>query len=246
MEILIFGYLLPTSIIFNGKTHIFKPFSNVSTKISKYKIVFYFSGWTISVAQKSCALGYYTFAHELGHNFGCHHDAVNADNTYFSYGHGHHIEQGSASTGFRTILAYSASNHQTRVNYYSNPAVLLPLSGTPTGVAGVSNNAKVIRDNRFAFASLGDESATCSDGTVSTSAPTNTSTGACGNCVFPFTVNGRISDRCTTIDGDSQPWCFTSNGGIEYCTDSSCPGLQGNSPPITVHPENEAGKCCKS
>merc|ERR1719450_1849589 len=77
----------------------------------------YDSGWTISIAQKSCALGYYTFAHELGHNFGCHHDAVNADNTYFSYGHGHHIEQGSASKGFRTILAYSASNHQTRVNY---------------------------------------------------------------------------------------------------------------------------------
>ena len=210
------------------------------------KLFSYSSGYTVSVTKKSCAIGGLTFGHELGHNFGCAHDIDNSKHRAYPYGHGHHIEKGSAATGYRTIMAYRVGGHWNRVNYYSNPAVDLPITGTPTGVAGVSNNAKVIRDNRFAFASLGDESATCSDGTVSTSAPTNTSTGACGNCVFPFTVNGRISDRCTTIDGDSQPWCFTSNGGIEYCTDPSCPGLQGNSPPITVHPENEAGKCCKS
>merc|ERR1719295_822190 len=28
------------------------------------------SGWTISVCQKSCALGYFSFGHELGHNMG--------------------------------------------------------------------------------------------------------------------------------------------------------------------------------
>ena len=117
------------------------------------------SGLTVSMAMKSCALGGLTFGHELGHNFGCHHDPASDTNTYFSYGHGHLIEQGVASMGYRTVLAYSAPNHQTRVNYYSNPSVNLSETQTATGGAGLSNNARVITENRFAFASLGDESA---------------------------------------------------------------------------------------
>ena len=84
-----------------------------------------------------------------------------------------------------------------------------------------------------------------------TPAPTPSPTGSCGNCVFPFIYQGRESDRCTRIDGDSTPWCATSvdsSGNMltrEYCQDSSCPGLQGNNPPMTVHPENAEGKCCK-
>ena len=113
------------------------------------------------MAMKSCALGYYTFGHELGHNFGCHHDPDSDTNTDFSYGHGHLIEQGVASKGYRTVLAYSSSNHETRVNYYSNPAVIFSETQTATGVSGLSNNARVITENRFAFASLGDESAVC-------------------------------------------------------------------------------------
>merc|ERR1719397_1464194 len=150
----------------------------------------YANGLTVSIAQKSCALGYYTFAHELGHNFGCHHDPAVADNTYFSYGHGHHIEQGSASTGYRTILAYSASGHQTRVNYYSDPLINLPLTQTATGVAGLSDNARGIRENRFSFASLGDESAVCSDGsttqsTTQSTTPTPTTTTECEHGKYP-------------------------------------------------------------
>ena len=182
-----------------------------------------------------------------GHNFGCHHNPEVATNTVFSHGHGHHIEAGSASTGYRTILAYWANGHSTRVNHYSNPSVNYPVTGTSTGNTTVSNNAAVITSNRFSFAELGDESATCSEGSGTSGS------GNCGNCVFPFIYSGRQSDRCTTIDGDS-PWCATAvdssgnmvQGSWEYCTDPSCPGLSAsNSPPMTVHPENEAGKCCK-
>ena len=68
----------------------------------------------------------------------------------------------------------------------------------------------------------------------------------CGNCVFPFIEYGRQHDRCTSIDG-YDPWCVTSSSdGWEYCTDPSCPGLPGNSPPMSVHPLNEVGSCCKS
>ena len=76
--------------------------------------------------------------------------------------------------------------------------------------------------------------------------------GTCGNCVFPFIHEGRQRDRCTTVDGNSSPWCATSvdsSGNMlafEYCSDPSCPGMAAaNSPPMTVHPENAAGKCCK-
>ena len=58
-------------------------------------------------------------------------------------------------------MGYNADGHGHRVNYYSNPDVILPDTGTPTGVAGTSNNAAVLTRNRFMMAALGDESASC-------------------------------------------------------------------------------------
>ena len=86
-----------------------------------------------------------------------------ATNSHFSYGHGQLIEQGSASTGYRTILAYNAAGHTTRVNYYSNPSVLYPPTNTPTGLLPLSNNAAVLSLNRFIMADIGDESEKCRD-----------------------------------------------------------------------------------
>ena len=74
----------------------------------------------------------------------------------------------------------------------------------------------------------------------------------CSQCVFPFIFFGIESDRCTTMDEDPDPWCATevdSNGKYldwEYCTDPSCPGLEGNSEEMSVHPLNDVGNCCKS
>ena len=93
----------------------------------------YSTGDTLSALAKSCAVGYYTFGHELGHNFGCDHDEdVRMRNIFFlnfiasifqtnsnplyPYGHGHLIEGGR-----HTILAYPSFGHYSKVNYYSNP-----------------------------------------------------------------------------------------------------------------------------
>ena len=199
-----------------------------------------------------------------GHNYGCHHNPEEVTSSYFSYGHGHLIERGSASTGYRTILAYNAAGHSTRVNYYSNPSVVYPVSQTATGVVDLSDNARVITQNRFAFASLGDESAICTDGystmassssSSSTQPPPTTpapSPQSCGNCTFPFIHGGRVHDRCTTYDGKA-PWCSTSvdSSGYhvsawEYCTDSACPGMAPNpTEVIQPHPQNEGTSCCK-
>ena len=63
-------------------------------------------------------------------------------------------------------MGYDVPNHGDRVNYYSNPAVILPATGTPTGVAGESDVARVFMENIDAVSALGDESASCSSATT--------------------------------------------------------------------------------
>ena len=110
---------------------------------------------------KSCALGGHILGHELGHNFGADHDPRVASNYLISYGHGHLIEKGTNKQGFNTIMAYSTTGYWPKVNYYSNPEVTFPRTGTPTGVEGVSNNARVLKELIGQIAALGDESGTC-------------------------------------------------------------------------------------
>ena len=61
-------------------------------------------------------------------------------------------------------MSYEASGHNERVNYFSNPKVTLPQTGTATGEAGISNNAAVLTKNREAIAAVGDESGKCDNG----------------------------------------------------------------------------------
>lgn len=119
------------------------------------------SGYTVSVSKKVCAQGYYSFGHEVGHNIGLAHDPRTSRNRVFPYGHGHLIKKGRARRGLRTILAYRRHGHELRVNYYSNPDVIHPMTGTPTGLSGQSNNAAVLTKNRWALAAIGDESLSC-------------------------------------------------------------------------------------
>ena len=45
--------------------------------------------------------------------------------------------------------------------------------------------------------------------TTTSSSIASTSSGSCGNCIFPFTFANRVHKTCTTIDGDPIPWCST-------------------------------------
>ena len=53
----------------------------------------YNTGNTVSVTKKSCALGYYSFGHEIAHNLGALHDPRVSTNSRFPEGHGHLIAQ---------------------------------------------------------------------------------------------------------------------------------------------------------
>jgi hypothetical protein len=127
-------------------------------------------GKTLSVVKKSCAWSYYSVGHEIGHNIGLDHDPANADTRPYTYATGHLIESSGVknddgddddedeeesddddSVGYRTIMAYAEDGHETRVNYYSNPRVVLLETRTLTG-SEFSNNAKVLIRNRFKLA----------------------------------------------------------------------------------------------
>jgi len=100
----------------------------------------------------------YAFAHEVGHNFGLLHDKhelIYSANPPYPYGLGHHIP----GTPYMTIMAYEHGPHIWPVNYYSAPNVYY--NGILTG-SELLNSARVLRENRFAMAAIGDESGSCS------------------------------------------------------------------------------------
>ena len=117
-------------------------------------------GQTISVVKMSCGLGYYFFGHEIGHNIGLFHDIRNI-NPKYQYGQGSYIDKGRTYTGYRTILSYSKNGFNNRVNYYSSPNVIHPETRTRTGVDGTADNARLLTEQRFKLAGMGDESISC-------------------------------------------------------------------------------------
>jgi hypothetical protein len=99
-----------------------------------------------AVVDRSCATGYFSFGHELGHNMGLNHareDPVGTGAYAYSYGY--------KWTGYRTVMAYSPG---TRILHFSNPAV--SYLGNPTGVVETSpssaHNALSLNNTRVTVA----------------------------------------------------------------------------------------------
>ena len=88
-----------------------------------------FSTHAFSVLHHSCATGYYSFAHEIGHNMGSQHNRSNSSQPgAFSYSYGFQ----DPAHRFRTIMAYNCPVTCLRVNHWSNPNVDYQHMG-PTG-----------------------------------------------------------------------------------------------------------------
>jgi hypothetical protein len=119
-----------------------------------------FESQGFSAVSRSCATGYYSFAHELGHNMGAGHDVyVETSNYPYSYAHGYTYP--SAVAPWRTIMAYNdacqaTGKYCTRLQYWSNPA--LRYSGVAMGSANadnrltLNNTAKVVANFRSSIA----------------------------------------------------------------------------------------------
>ena len=100
-----------------------------------------------SVTAQSC--GSYTFAHEIGHNQGAHHDPGTDTNRGFPYGHG----LCDSRNNWRTVMSYNFNNDcRTRAPYFSNPAI--SYRGVPTGDASTRHNARVLNETAFHVANF--------------------------------------------------------------------------------------------
>lgn len=104
---------------------------------------------SFAVVAVSCATGYYSFAHEIGHLQGARHNPeVDASTSPFAYGHGQRDDIG----GWRTIMAYDCPASCPRIQNFSNPDV--NYFGRATGTAAVKNNARVLNETALAVANF--------------------------------------------------------------------------------------------
>jgi hypothetical protein len=89
-----------------------------------------FAPFAFNVTRHDCAVGNFSFAHELGHNFGLEHDRANAVGSSPSrtYAYGYQDTTGL----FRDIMSYNCPGGCPRVQYFSNPSILY--NGRPLGV----------------------------------------------------------------------------------------------------------------
>lgn len=102
-----------------------------------------------SVVGNTCMTGYYSFAHEIGHNFGALHDPLTSPElTPYAYGHGYQ----SPTNAWRTIMAYNCLLGCPRINYWSNPAKTY--GGQAMGSAILSNNTRVLNERAATMAAF--------------------------------------------------------------------------------------------
>lgn len=119
-----------------------------------------FESSAFSVTTWFCAAANLSFAHELAHNMGCHHDRADADGEgLFDYSFGHRF---SGQSGlWRTVMGITTP--ATRIPYFSNPAVIF--DGAATGVAAgdpaSADNASTIEASVFTVANFRCDPSLC-------------------------------------------------------------------------------------
>ena len=91
-----------------------------------------FQSLAFSVVKRNCATGYYSLAHELGHNMGCAHDRADFHLGAYEYSHGYR----DPDDKFMTIMAVDPPGtllRTKRIQHFSNPDILF--NGRPTGIS---------------------------------------------------------------------------------------------------------------
>jgi peptidyl-Asp metalloendopeptidase len=97
----------------------------------------------------SCATGYYSFAHEIGHLQSARHDpAADPTTTPYAYGHGYR----SPTSAWRTIMAYDCTSGCPRINYWSNPAKTY--LGQAMGTTATNHNQRVLNNTAATVAAF--------------------------------------------------------------------------------------------
>jgi hypothetical protein len=116
-----------------------------------------------SAVARSCATGYYSFGHELGHNMGARHDVyIDSASTPYAYAHGY--TNAAALHPWRTIMAYNdacaaVGKNCARIQYWSNPGI--SYSGATTGDASSADNHRALNETAYSVANFRSASGSC-------------------------------------------------------------------------------------
>jgi hypothetical protein len=99
------------------------------------------------VTRRSCAVGNYSYGHELGHIMGARHDWVadNTNNSPYVFNHGHVVTTPTDPmlAAWRTIMALPGSCASCgRVIFWANPFVDFPVGGTMTDPMGTATGTQ--------------------------------------------------------------------------------------------------------
>jgi hypothetical protein len=152
-----------------------------------------------AVADHTCATGYYSFGHEIGHNMGARHDRyVDTSNTPYDTSHGYVNVSGK----WRTIMAYndkcSASGSScTRIQYWSNPDVTYQgnIMGVATGNSTAADNRSTLNNTAYTVSNFRDSVASSS---ATLSALTiNGSSSIAGGSSTTYTLTATYSNGST-------------------------------------------------
>jgi Metallo-peptidase family M12B Reprolysin-like len=145
--------------------------------------------YMFSVSRFSCAVGYYSFGHEIGHNFNLNHDKGTegvCGNAASNYGYR------NSAAAFRTILSYDCKVGQcdnmpkdgcSRIQRFSNANSAYLYNGQAIGDAG-RDNVKEFNKYRALVASFFpamncQSNSECNDGDSNTADTCNTVTRVC-------------------------------------------------------------------
>ncbi len=139
-----------------------------------------------SVVSSDCAVGYYSFGHETGHNLGAHHDRDNANGSgLFPYSYGYQAPDNT----FRTVMAYNCAGGCIRINRWSNPDS--SYLNQPTGVISTAPNSA---DNRMTLNNSANTVANFRQ-TISLPAPSNLTTSSTSAYSISLTFTDNSSDE---------------------------------------------------
>jgi peptidyl-Asp metalloendopeptidase len=106
------------------------------------------AGNAFTVVDKGCALGYYTYGHELGHVYGATHNPEAGGSGPYSYGYGYYNQAAKA----RTVMSYECPNGCKRYNVWSSPNNTI--NGVRAGNAQKNDNTRVLNERAATVAAF--------------------------------------------------------------------------------------------
>jgi hypothetical protein len=191
-----------------------------------------FESSAFCIVARTCATGYYSFAHEMGHNMGSHHDHANADSLgVYPYSFGYQ----SPSKAWRTIMAYNcAGTSCTRINYWSNPGLIWTSTGELMGVAGTgptaADNHSSLNNTAYTVANFRQSIfvTTTTTTTTTTVAPSSDGEGGRRGCFIATAAYGSYLDPHVVVLRDFRDRYLQTNKPGQYFVD----WYYNNSPPI--------------